>query len=300
MTRDRLRELQERARARQEAPTQIVIDPQNLVNDDNAHTMDILNQTEEVRQSINRLEDRIKDLNHKQTAILGKTIVSSDQKYELERAIDEIKEHIKALRPRIREIDVNVRQYEKSEHATVAQLRIRKNRCEQLKMRLQEVLHLFNNSQVEYKRRVSRRVKKQLDMAGQTLSADDVHHMMESNSEEVFYREINPLSASAQTVLEDATNRHNEILRVERSIKELNDIFLEVYELVHMQDGLVNNIAKNVETAAEYTKEGNVMINRAVTYKKQAQRKTIICIMVAIGIVVALLLVILIFLLPKS
>ncbi|CAD5234171.1 unnamed protein product [Bursaphelenchus xylophilus] len=297
MTRDRFKELQERAR--QDAPAQVVIDPRTLPNDDNAHTMDILNQTEEVRQSINRLEERIKHLNQKQVAVLGKTLVSPEQKFELERAIDEIKEHINALRPRIREIDLSVRQYEKSENATVAQLRIRKNRCEQLKMRLQEVLHLFNNTQVEYKRRVSRRVKKQLDLAGQNLSSEDVDRMMESNSEEVFYREINPLTLSAQNVLEDATSRHNEILRLERSIRELNDIFVEVYELVSMQDSLVNNIAKNVETAAEYTHQGNQMITRAVTYKKQAQRKTIILILVCIGIVLALLLLILILVMPR-
>lgn len=122
--------------------------------------MDILNQTDEVRLSINRLEERIRKLNHQQGSILGHAVVSPRQRRDLEVAIDEIKEHISHLRPRIREIDLAVRQYERTEDNSSAQVRIRKNQCEQLKRKLEEVLFMFNQSQNEYKRRVSRKFSK--------------------------------------------------------------------------------------------------------------------------------------------
>lgn len=59
--------------------------------------------------------------------------------------------------------------------------------------------------------------------------------MIESNSEEIFYRQISPLTTSGRAALEDATNRHNEILKLERSIVELNELFVEIYELVALQ-----------------------------------------------------------------
>lgn len=122
--------------------------------------------------------------------------------------------------------------------------------------------------------------------------------MIESNLEEVFYREVNPLSPSAQQALEDATNRHNEILRLERSIRELNELFVEVFELVAMQDRLVNNIAKNVEQAAEFTQTGRAQISRAAAYKKQAHRKKLLVGLVCLGVLVALAVLVLILVLP--
>jgi syntaxin 1B/2/3 len=123
--------------------------------------------------------------------------------------------------------------------------------------------------------------------------------MIDSNSEEIFYRQINPLTADARAALEDATNRHNEILKLERSISELNDLFVDVYELVALQDGLVNNIAKNVEAATEYTAEAHRNVVQAVTYKQRAQRKTCMLIIVGVAILVALLVLVLILVLGK-
>lgn len=72
-------------------------------------------------------------------------------------------------------------------------------------------------------------------MAGEYLSSDDVDRMLESNSEEIFFHQINPLTANAREALLDATNRHNEILKLERSITELNDLFYDINELVTYQ-----------------------------------------------------------------
>lgn len=211
----------------------------------------VLQQMNELRESINKLEDRIRLLNQKQTGILSQTIVGLNSKEELEISIDEIKQHIRSLKPRIRDIDLSIRQDEQTGNYTGADLRIQRNQCEQLKRRLHDVLSLFNDTQSDYKRRVSsetsklpilnnlmellERVKRQLDMAGEYLTSDEVDRMIESNSEQIFYRQINPLTENARAALEDATNRHNEILRLERSISELNDLFVDVYELVALQ-----------------------------------------------------------------
>lgn len=72
-------------------------------------------------------------------------------------------------------------------------------------------------------------------MAGEYLDSEDVDRMLESNSEEIFYRQINAATASARAALADATTRHNEILNLEQSIGELNDLFGELHALVALQ-----------------------------------------------------------------
>lgn len=123
--------------------------------DTKPQTINVLEQMDELTQSINRLEDRIRTLNLKQTSVLSQTIVGSESKEELEVTIDEIKQHIRSLKPRIRDIDLSIRQDEKTGNRNGADLKIRRNRCDQLKRRLHGVYSLFNDSQLEYKRRVS-------------------------------------------------------------------------------------------------------------------------------------------------
>lgn len=59
--------------------------------------------------------------------------------------------------------------------------------------------------------------------------------MLESKSQEIFYRQLTPISFAAQLALDDATTRHEEILNLEQSIAELNEIFCDMRELVHSQ-----------------------------------------------------------------
>lgn len=40
---------------------------------------------------------------------------------------------------------------------------------------------------------------------------------------------------AAKMALDDATSRHNELMKLEQSIIELNEIFKDMYELVHSQ-----------------------------------------------------------------
>jgi t-SNARE complex subunit (syntaxin) len=79
------------------------------------------------------------------------------------------------------------------------------------------------------------RVKRQLEMAGEHLTTEEVDEMLDSNSSDIFYRQLNPLSLAGRIALEDATNRHNEILNLEQSIRELNEIFQDVFDMVRSQ-----------------------------------------------------------------
>lgn len=78
-------------------------------------------------------------------------------------------------------------------------------------------------------------MKRQLEMAGEHLSTEEVDQMLDSNSSDIFYRQLNPLNFAVKLALEDATNRHNEILNLEQSIRELNEIFQDVFDMVRSQ-----------------------------------------------------------------
>lgn len=79
-----------------------MVDPSRLMFDSVPQTMNVIDQMDELRQSLIRLEDRIRQLHQKQNGVLSQTIVNPESKEDLEIAIDEIKQHVRSLRPRIR------------------------------------------------------------------------------------------------------------------------------------------------------------------------------------------------------
>uniref|UniRef100_A0AC34FRP4 t-SNARE coiled-coil homology domain-containing protein n=1 Tax=Panagrolaimus sp. ES5 TaxID=591445 RepID=A0AC34FRP4_9BILA len=250
--------------------------------------------------------------------------------------MDDIKKHIRSLKPRVKQIEVDLARDEASgseTYRTSAQLRIRKTQCERLRSQLNDMMMLFNQTQIEYKSRVSRRVKRHLQMTGQSVTDSQIDEMLDSKASDVFYRQLNPISVEGRVkrhlqmtgqsvtdsqidemldskasdvfyrqlnpisvegsrmAIEDATNRHNEILQIEQSITELQEIFEDIFQLVHQQGELVNNIETHVAGAYEYTNTGNTQLKTAVKHKQSAMRKKLCVITLVIAILLILIIV---------
>jgi len=158
----------------------------HLSYDTASRSQRFLQHVNELRESIDQLQRRISALHEKQANILSQTVVGPEDKVvlqlcsfhslighnrgihvqeQLSSLIDEIKQHIRSLRPRVRRIEEDLCRDEAdapTEFRTGAELRIRRNQCEMLKLRLNDLLVLFNKAQLEYKQRVSSRPKLQV------------------------------------------------------------------------------------------------------------------------------------------
>ena len=80
---------------------------------------------------------------------------------------------------------------------------------------------------------------------------------------------------------------------MERSIREVHDLFVELGALVTQQGELINNIAHNVEQASEKVEKGRKQLSDAERHQRSARRKKMICAAIIFVAVVILLLVIL-------
>jgi t-SNARE complex subunit (syntaxin) len=289
--RDRLNELQNRAYA----PDAVIqMDASRVMYDSQTSSEQFFTHINELRESLNVLQKRLQNLQQKQTAILSETVVRPEDKIQLEDLMEDIKKHIKSLRPRVKQIEVDLARDEAAgseTYRTSAQLRIRKAQCERLRSQLNDMMMLFNQTQIEYKSRVSRRVKRHLQMTGQNVSDSQIDEMLDSKASDIFYRQLNPISVEGRMAIEDATNRHQEILDIEKSIGELQEIFEDIFQLVHQQGEIVNHIESNVDAAHEYTNSGNAKVKSAVIHKKSAMRKKLCVITLVIAILLILIIV---------
>ena len=79
--------------------------------------------------------------------------------------------------------------------------------------------------------------------------------MIENGDTQVFTQGIFKDELQARQMLQEVTSRHEEIKRLENSIKELFDVFVEMANLVEAQGEMIDRIEYNVDQVAEYVEE---------------------------------------------
>ena len=68
-------------------------------------------------------------------------------------------------------------------------------------------------------------------------------------------------------------DRHDEFMKLEQSIREVYELFVELSALVESQGDSVNNIAQFVDEAVIHVEKGNTEIHKARVYKDKARRR---------------------------
>ncbi|CAI2355757.1 unnamed protein product [Caenorhabditis sp. 36 PRJEB53466] len=245
---------------------------------------------EEVRNAIDSVRGEIEKLRRDQQHILALTVADPRDKNILENQIGTIRRRTGDLRKLVRQAEDDFLEFSKQTHSTTEK-RIRQNQLELLKDKMNKLISLFNDTHQDYRSRVSVRVRRQLHTVGQDLTDEDINRIMEnSGSEQLFFREVNPLSVSGQAAYEDVKKRQGEIKDIENSIALLEEIFADMQHLTESQREMVDNIENNVEDGLQHVKQGQANVKTAVEYKKSAMRKKI-CV-AAILIVIVLILIV--------
>lgn len=70
---------------------------------------------------------------------------------------------------------------------------------------------------------------------------------------------------------EDATETYRDVLKLEASIAELHQMFLDLAFLVEQQGELLDRIDVQVQSAADYVEQGNLQMEKALDYQRKAR-----------------------------
>nr|1L4A_B Chain B, S-SYNTAXIN [Doryteuthis pealeii] len=75
----------------------------------------------------------------------------------------------------------------------------------------------------------------------------------------------------AKQTLADIEARHADIMKLETSIRELHDMFMDMAMLVESQGEMIDRIEYNVEAAVDYIETAKVDTKKAVKYQSKAR-----------------------------
>ncbi|XP_036392093.1 syntaxin-1A isoform X3 [Megalops cyprinoides] len=246
-------------------------------------------QVEEIRGFIDTLAEKVEEVKRKHSAILAAPNPDEKTKAELEELMTDIKKLANKVRSKLKSIQQTIEQ-EEGLNRSSADLRIRKTQHSTLSRKFVEVMSEYNATQSDYRERCKGRIQRQLEITGRNTTNEELESMLESDNPAIFTSGIIMDSNITQQAMNEIETRHNEIIKLENSIRELHDMFMDMAMLVESQGDLVNNIEKNVRSAEEYVERAKEETKAAISVRKGSRRK-MICIGVCVAVSLAILVV---------
>ncbi|XP_017760360.1 PREDICTED: syntaxin isoform X4 [Eufriesea mexicana] len=248
-------------------------------------------EVEEIREMIDRIQTNVEDVKKKHSAILSAPQTDEKVKMELEDLMSDIKKTANKVRAKLKVIEQNIEQEEHTNKSS-ADLRIRKTQHSTLSRKFVEVMTEYNRTQTDYRERCKGRIQRQLEITGRTTTNEELEEMLEQGNPAVFTQGIIMETQQAKQTLADIEARHADIIKLENSIRELHDMFMDMAMLVESQGELVDRIEYNVDQTGDHVGQARGELIKAEEYQSKARKKLmfiVICLTIAFIILIIIL-----------
>lgn len=246
-------------------------------------------EVEELISSIDRLHDNVEDVKKTHSLMLSNPQIDDQVKRHLESVMAEITSDANKVKAKLKHIGAVTEQIGQQASMS-AEHRIRTTQHQMLTRKFIEVMTDYQLTQADYRDRCKARIQRQLEITGRVTTDDEIEEMIESGNPAIFTRGIIMETQQAKQTLAEIEARHSDIMKLEKSILELRDLFVDLATLVEVQGEMVNRIENHVALSKSHVDKARVEVNQAIAYRSKARIKKIICFTILILIVVAIVL----------
>lgn len=155
-----------------------------------------------------------------------------------------------------------------------------------LTKRLQSLVIAFTDEQLVFRDKCKQKIMSYLRISQSAVSEDDLEKIIEKGTLFEHTKGLMLAERDKQALYDEVKTRHEDIIKLEGSLKQLNDLFLELSTLIQSQGEMLNNIERNVESAVSNAQKANTNMMKAKDTRSRV-RKGKICIVIAciIGII---------------
>lgn len=286
MTKDRLPALRA---ALNSDDTDLGTDDVTIQMEDNGRFMsDFFAHVESLRTNIDRISELVEEVKRLHSTILAAPQPDDRTKEELEEKMNDIKKLANDVRQRLKKMEQDLENSQASNSKTQAQSRIEQSQLFVLARKFRDVMNDYNQVQVGYRQKCKERIQRQLEITGRSVTEGQVEEMLESGNPAVFTQGIMVETAQAKQSLADIEARHGDIMKLEKSIRELHDMFIDMAALVQTQGEMIDRIEHNVNQSEDFVKIASTDTKKAVKFQSAARRKKII-ILICLAIIFVIL-----------
>ncbi|XP_043942171.1 syntaxin-4 [Protopterus annectens] len=258
---------------------------EKLLEPDSELIDDIFLQVREISQEIDLINQKVKELEKEQLKILSTPLPEDAAKQDLQQLRDEIKNLAQNTRSKLQALKLSDEEEQKC--ATDMQIRMKKTQYGILRQRFVDAVNKCSTLQAQYRDRNVERIQRQLKITGVNVTDENLEDMIESGNAAVFTSNILTDTRATKQALNEIESRHEEILKLEKSIRELHDMFMYLSMEIEAQGEMVNRIESNILESVTHVQKASEHTHKTVKLRKKANKKKIaiiacICITVVI------------------
>lgn len=246
-------------------------------------------EVEEVAGSIEKLRENVDYVKKAHSIILSDPQVDDHVKRRLETTVATITTEANRVKQRLKQIGQRTEQIG-LQNSLSAEHRIRLTQHHLLTNRFIEIMTDYQLTQAAYRDKCKATIQRQLEITGRMTTDDEIEEMIESGNPAIFTRGIEIETQQAKQSLAEIEARHSDIMKLEKSIMELRDLFVDLATLVEVQGEMVNRVENHVALSKSHVDKARVEVNQAIAYRSKARIKKIICFTILILLIVAIVL----------
>ncbi|KAL7881743.1 hypothetical protein AOLI_G00085910 [Acnodon oligacanthus] len=235
-----------------------------------------LEEAKRVRDGLEELEAEVKKFSQQQRNLVATMRRLSVMKKESSITRD-IKLQAESLRKKLDALFKQAKRSEAEMGPSVAISRIQQAQHAALFRQFQNIMRQYNDSLLSKQDKCKQFIIRQLEVSGREVSEEEVENMVEQGKWDVFNENILLDFKITRTQLSEIEQRHKELLTLESNMKDLRDLFLDVFMLVEEQGAQIDNIQANVEKTQDYVMATNEKFKMASRYKKNNPLRRLCC-----------------------
>ncbi|KAK5620432.1 hypothetical protein CRENBAI_024298 [Crenichthys baileyi] len=242
-------------------------------------------KVKEIHEGLRTLKRMVADLENKQKTVLGVALPEESMKKELQTLRDEIKTLAGQIHKKLK----NIEPKKGDDDGKYIPINVRMQRTQHgvLSKEFVELMGHCNTIQAQYRDRNVERIQRQLKITGTNVTDVELDAMLESGQTDVFTQNILIDAKATKQALNEIESRHDEILKLEKSIRDLHDMFQYLAMEVEAQGEMVDRIENNIKQSSNYVEKATDNLEKAVTNQNKARKKKLwIAICLAILIVI--------------
>uniref|UniRef100_A0A3Q4BZ55 t-SNARE coiled-coil homology domain-containing protein n=1 Tax=Mola mola TaxID=94237 RepID=A0A3Q4BZ55_MOLML len=129
-----------------------------------------------------------------------------------------------------------------------------------------DVMRKHQAAQSCFREKLKAQIQRQLEIVNKVTTDEELEELLHRDNLAVFISHIG--SDASSRALSEIQSRYQDIVRLESSVRELHEVFVDAAVLLEIQGEMLNNIERNVSGAAEYVQVSKAETHKAVTYKK--------------------------------
>ncbi|XP_077057127.1 syntaxin-4 [Siphateles boraxobius] len=244
-------------------------------------------KVQEIREGLETINKKVSELENKQKTVLGVALPEDSMKKELQSLRENIKVMASQIQRKLKSIEPKKAEAEGEDKYIPINVRMRRTQHGVLSREFLELMGHCNAIQSQYRDRNVERIQRQLKITGNNVTDEELESMLESGQTDVFTQNILNDAKATRQALNEIESRHDEIIKLERSIKELHDMFQYLAMEVEAQGEMVDHIEENIKSSHDYVEKAVDQTRKAAeTSKKVRKKKLWIAICVAILIVI--------------